>query len=123
MDILIVDNDREVRLAITDIILRHTPNPCDDRIYDFRNGRVGYEAINIGSCDLLIVDCGPETEGALELIRKVKNDENLKKVPVIAISDYPVDEERAMAVGANEFISKPFNGVDFVSKIKNLINT
>lgn len=125
MNIVIVENDKEIRIAITDIMLRHiVPDPCDDRIYGYRNGKIGYEGINIGSkCDLLIVDCSPETQDGLELIEKIKSDEKLREVPVIAISTYPIYEKRAMAVGANDFILKPFNIDEVLTKINRLLKT
>jgi DNA-binding response OmpR family regulator len=123
MIIIVVDNDKEVQMAITHIMLRHiVPDVCEDRIYCYRNGEIGYKATNIGSiCDLLIVDCGMETEGGLELIRKIKGNGKLKKIPILAISGFPTDEKEAREAGANDFILKPYDLDNFVSKIKTLL--
>lgn len=73
----------------------------------------GVEAIKLLSTtpiDLVITDIHmPEING-LELVRFIKSDQRLSRLPVIVISTEAAadDRERASAVGADDYLPKPF---------------
>ena len=123
MKILIVENDKSIIRSITDIMLSFFTEVSSHYFYGFQNGKNIYKIISVGAmCDLLVVDCGPKTIGGLDLIKKIKSDEKLSHIPIIAMSGYPIDEKKAMIAGANDFILKPFDLDELIKKINKLIN-
>ena len=73
----------------------------------------GIEAIKMLSTteiDLVLTDIHmPEING-LELVRFIKSDERLRNIPVIVISTEAADDDRtrALNLGANDYLPKPF---------------
>jgi two-component system chemotaxis response regulator CheY len=73
----------------------------------------GIEAIKLLSTtliDLVLTDIHmPEING-LELVRFIKSDELLRSIPVIVISTEAAedDRKRALALGADDYLPKPF---------------
>jgi signal transduction histidine kinase/DNA-binding response OmpR family regulator len=64
----------------------------------------------------------PKMDG-YELCKKIKTDDNLRQIPVIlltALSD-PKDVVRGLEVGADNFMTKPFNEQYLVSQIRYLL--
>jgi len=75
------------------------------------NGRQGLEKLRQESFDLLLLDIVmPEMDG-YAVLERVKSDENLRHIPVIMISS--LDElqsvVRCIAIGADDYLPKPFN--------------
>lgn len=63
----------------------------------------------------------PEMDG-YEALQKIKNDEKIKNIPVIAITAQAMtgDREKCLAAGADGYVSKPVN-VDELMAILNKI--
>jgi two-component system chemotaxis response regulator CheY len=88
----------------------------------------GIEAIKMlstSAIDLVLTDIHmPEING-LELVRFIKSDERLRSIPVIVISTEATDEDRkrAMSLGANDYLPKPFTAPQLQHTInKHLLN-
>ena len=61
--------------------------------------------------DLILLDVMMPGMDGYEVCRSLKNDENLRDIPVIFISalDRPEDESAGLKLGAADYIIKPFN--------------
>ena len=64
----------------------------------------------------------PEISG-IEITRWLKNDAELKKIPVIAVTAFAMkgDEERIRAGGCEGYLSKPISINEFLSTIKRFL--
>jgi CheY-like chemotaxis protein len=74
--------------------------------------------------DLVLMDIQlPEING-LELIKRFKENEQIAKVPIIVLSAHAMesDMEKALCLGAADYITKPINIEDFVSCIEQYLN-
>ncbi|WP_342362277.1 response regulator [Terrarubrum flagellatum] len=86
----------------------------------------GVEAVEIARSkkpDLILMDIQlPEVSG-LEVTRWLKADEELKKIPVIAITAFAMkgDEERIREGGCEAYLSKPISVVKFVEVVRNFL--
>ncbi|MBV8060060.1 MAG: response regulator [Alphaproteobacteria bacterium] len=70
--------------------------------------------------DLILMDIQlPEVSG-MEVTKWLKNDAELKHIPVIAITAFAMkgDEERIRASGCEGYISKPISVASFLSTVK-----
>lgn len=86
----------------------------------------GVEAVKLARSekpDLILMDIQlPEVSG-LEVTRWLKADEELKKIPVIAITAFAMkgDEERIREGGCEAYLSKPISVVKFVETVRNFL--
>jgi two-component system chemotaxis response regulator CheY len=86
----------------------------------------GIEAIKMLSTtqiDLVLTDIHmPEING-LELVRFIKSDQRLRSIPVIVISTEAAedDRQRALALGADDYLPKPFTALQLQHTINKLI--
>ena len=71
---------------------------------------------------LVILDLKMPKVNGFEVLKIIKNDENLKSVPIIVLtsSSRPEDIERAYKLGCNSFIVKPINFEDFVEAVQEI---
>jgi two-component system chemotaxis response regulator CheY len=86
----------------------------------------GFEALRLlprGEYDLLVTDINMPDINGLELIRFVRKSEKHADVPIIIISTQAsqADAERALKLGASEFLSKPFAPEQLLEAVSRLI--
>lgn len=70
--------------------------------------------------DLILLDINmPEMDG-FEVCKRLKNDEKTKEIPVIFLSalDDIATITNAFEVGGVDYISKPFNGLELIARVK-----
>ena len=69
---------------------------------------------------LIILDWNFATGSCRELFRRIRADEDFKKVPLLVISSEPVDEEVRVAIdeGSVELLSKPFSPDLLLKKVE-----
>jgi two-component system cell cycle response regulator DivK len=74
--------------------------------------------------DLVITDIQLPHVNGLELIRMLRADEELSRVPIMAVTAYSAigDEDRARHAGAQSYVSKPISVVKFVQQVDALLN-
>ncbi len=75
--------------------------------------------------DLILMDIQlPEVSG-IDVIKWIKEDESLRKIPVIAVTAFAMkgDEERIRDAGCEGYISKPISVGPFLESISQLIGT
>jgi two-component system cell cycle response regulator DivK len=88
--------------------------------------RNGLEALDLARQhrpNLILMDIQlPEVSG-LEVTKWLKEDDELHKIPVIAVTAFAMkgDEERIRAGGCEAYISKPISVAKFVETIKTYI--
>ncbi len=87
------------------------------------DGRQALAALQIKPYDLIISDWQmPEMEG-IDLLRKVRADDRLERIPFIMLTsdDSPENIEEANLMGVSAFISKPFRSDPLLEKIEELL--
>jgi two-component system cell cycle response regulator len=82
------------------------------------------EIINQQKIDLVLLDVSmPELSG-FEVCRKIKNDERHKNIPVILVTGETSIEDhlKGSQAGAEDFIEKPFDPTDLLTRVNMLLN-
>jgi len=80
------------------------------------------EILRTDAVDLIIMDMLLSGVNGTDLCSELKKDSSLARTPVIMISAHPNAKEICLQAGADEFISKPFDMQDILSKIDHLIH-
>ena len=70
--------------------------------------------------DLIVSDLVMPYRDGYEVLRAIRTDERLKNIPVLILSmrDHEEDIVRGFEQGADEYIVKPFNAREFVSRVR-----
>jgi len=107
------------RAGITNEILHF----CDGQeILDFLFGHAGVSHMQPGKSYILLLDiCMPKVDG-IEVLRQIKSDPELKKLPVIIITttDDPDEIDRCHKLGCNNYLTKPVDYEEFVRAVRQL---
>ena len=113
--ILLVD-DNLIQLSIVEILLRKN--------YEVATAKSGKEALDNllqGLVpDLIVLDILMPNMDGWEAYGRIRAISLLHNVPIVFLSAVNEKEEinRAFEMGAADFITKPFNGKDFLERIK-----
>lgn len=69
--------------------------------------------------DVVITDIVMPFVDGFELITRIRADERWRRVPVIVLSAHSADQEiiRALHLGANDYVTKPFNAGVLLARI------
>jgi two-component system cell cycle response regulator DivK len=88
-----------------------------------RNGREALALAREHCPDLILMDIQlPEVSG-LEVTKWFKEDDQLKKIPVVAVTAFAMkgDEERIRAGGCEAYISKPISVAMFLDTVRQFV--
>jgi two-component system chemotaxis response regulator CheY len=73
--------------------------------------------------DIILTDINMPIMDGLKLVKRVRSDEALKNIPIIIITTEGAEEDRqrALALGANAYITKPIQAPQVIAKVKELL--
>jgi len=97
------------------------------RGYEILQTRDGMEALKMARAekpDLILMDIQlPEVSG-LEVTKWLKEDDNLKSIPVIAVTAFAMkgDEEKIREGGCEAYIAKPISVSSFLATVEKFLN-
>ncbi|GAM08182.1 hypothetical protein OR1_00453 [Geobacter sp. OR-1] len=79
------------------------------RIVEANDGVDGLKKLSSENFDLIFTDINMPVMDGLKLVSLVRNDPNNKNIPIVIITTEGAqeDRERALALGANDYITKP----------------
>jgi len=90
-----------------------------------RDGKEGLEKIRRNKPDLILLDIVMSKMGGFEVMETLRKDEELKKIPIIIISNsgQPVELDRAKELGVVDWLIKTdFDPQEVVDKVKKQFN-
>jgi two-component system cell cycle response regulator DivK len=87
------------------------------------DSRLALDSARAFGPDLVITDIQLPHVSGLELIRMLRDDGQLKSVPIMAVTAYAAsgDEERIRSAGAQAYVSKPISVAKFVAQVDELL--
>jgi CheY-like chemotaxis protein len=89
---------------------------------DYLYRREQFSGIPEGYPAVIMLDLKMPRLDGIEVLRQIKADENLSKVPVVILtsSRESQDLETCYSLGVNAYVVKPVNFLDFVSAVKEI---
>lgn len=95
-------------------------------VITFGDGDSAMEQFSAVVPDVVLADVNMPGMSGYDICQKIKENEATKQTPVILLvgSFEPFDEEKAMQVGADDYLTKPFQSIrQLVSKVNELLTT
>ncbi len=94
------------------------------QIVEANDGVDGLKKLSAEKFDLILTDINMPIMDGLKLVSMVRNDPNYKTTPIIVITTEGAteDRERALALGANEYITKPIQTMKILETVKKLMS-
>jgi DNA-binding response OmpR family regulator len=119
--ILIVDDDPKQLKILTGNLIQYNPGY---RLIIATNGKSALEIAIKNKPDLILMDWEMPLMNGLEAIRQLKATEETCSIPVIMVTGTHSETEKlkeAMDAGAIDFVNKPYNAVELISRIRTQI--
>jgi len=88
------------------------------------NGEEALKAIKEDKPDLILLDIMMPVMGGYEVLRRLKEDENLKSVPVIMLTARAQEKDvvKGIDMGAEDYITKPFHPAELLARVKRILD-
>ena len=118
--IILVVEDNELNLQLfSDLLEAH-----DYKILKTRNGMEALKIAKNYNPDLILMDMQQPTVSGLEVTKLMKENENLKYIPVIALTAFAMkgDEEKIREGGFETYITKPISISSFLETVKKYLD-
>lgn len=124
-----MDSDRKPRILIADDnevninLLQAQLSTQNYEIETARDGQEALDALSRSMPDLILLDIMMPKVDGYEVCRRVKDDLRSTFVPIImltALSDMS-DKIKALEMGADDFLTKPFNQLELRTRVKSLL--
>ncbi|MCZ6781745.1 MAG: response regulator [Proteobacteria bacterium] len=92
-------------------------------IVEAADGMDGLRKVTSDHFDLALIDINMPVMDGLKLIRLIRGDESLKQMPICVITTEGAtdDRQRALTLGANEYLTKPIQANRVLSIAKGLL--
>jgi DNA-binding response OmpR family regulator len=116
--ILVVDDEPPLRELV--VVTLGDAFVCDE----VDNGDEALARLNAGHYDLVMLDVMMPGTSGTDVLRKMREDEELRDVPVIVMSAWqsPQDVASALEAGADRFLAKPFRIDELGSMVRGLVS-
>jgi two-component system chemotaxis response regulator CheY len=117
--ILIVDDSRTMRQLLVFALKRI--KGVD--LVEVQDGMDGLRKVTGEHFDLVLVDVNMPVMDGLKLIRLIRAEESLKGIPIVVIitEGAKEDRERALSLGADEYLTKPIQASRVLSVAKSML--
>jgi two-component system chemotaxis response regulator CheY len=119
--ILIVEDSPTMRQLLAFALKRLK----DVDIVEAQDGMDGLRKVSSDHFDLALIDINMPVMDGLKLISLIRGDESLRQMPIIVITTEGAreDRERAIALGANEYLTKPIQANRVLRIAQSLLKT
>lgn len=117
MKILIIEDEQQIIDALTLVFKVGWPSM---EVVSTKRGNKGIDFVETEDPDIVILDLGlPDIDG-YDVIRQIRFFSSIP-IMVLTVKHEEQDVVRALELGANDFISKPYRQLELLSRLRNLI--
>lgn len=94
------------------------------QIIEASDGVDGLKKLSSNEVDMILTDINMPIMDGLKLVNLVRSNEKFKDIPIVIITTEGAqeDRERAIALGANAYITKPIQSTALLSIVTELLN-
>lgn len=116
--VLLAEDDRDLR-----VMLERMLGTFAD-VQSFEDGMAAYQALKDGARpDVIVTDMMMPRLDGLGLMRRVKADADLARIPIIVLTakGSPKDVIAGINSGARHYLTKPFKSDELIDKVKKVL--
>lgn len=114
-NILVVDDDKEIVKAIEIYLGKENYN-----IYKAYDGEEALRQIKANNIHLVILDIMMPNKDGIETLEEIRKEKNIPVIMLSAKSE-DIDKINGLNVGADDYVTKPFNPVELIARVNALI--
>ena len=118
--LLVVDDDDLIAEMVCDLLISagHGAGHC-------RDGREALDLMRIRPPHLLVLDCNMPNMSGIEVLRRMRMDPKLFKIPVLMLTarSGANDEHIARFDGVHDYVVKPFLAENLMQRVEALISS
>jgi two-component system, cell cycle response regulator DivK len=113
--ILVVEDQPDNRRILRDML-----SNAGYELVEAESGEEALTAVEAQRPDLILMDIQLPVMDGYEATRRIRSNPELKSIPIIAVTSYALagDEAKAMAVGCNAYVTKPFSPRALLAKVQ-----
>ncbi|NNF00155.1 MAG: response regulator [Pyrinomonadaceae bacterium] len=118
LSVFLVEDDK-----IISNIVRHLMKKQGYEIHQAKDGKKAIEMIDeLPPPNLAILDIMLPYVDGFELIKRIRESENWKDVPILMLTSKSQEEDiaRAFTAGANDYVAKPFQSKELLARVDRL---
>lgn len=116
MKILIVEDEKDLQDIIAEGLRLdgYAVDTCD-------NGEQALELCFVENYDLIILDLNLPIIDGMDVIKSIRNNNNTLKILILSARNDVLDKVKGLDLGANDYMTKPFEFVELEARIRNLL--
>jgi two-component system, cell cycle response regulator DivK len=116
--ILVVEDQEDNRRIIRDLL-----TSAGYALIEATDGEAGVRLAEAERPDLILMDIQLPLLDGHEATRRIKQDPDLRHIPVIVVTSYALsgDDAKAMAAGCDAYVAKPFSPRQLLATIRQFL--
>ena len=113
--ILVVEDQEDNRQILRDLL-----GSAGYELVEAENGEEALKALARQRPDLILMDIQLPILDGYETTRRIRSNQDLKSIPIIAVTSYALagDDAKAMAAGCNGYVTKPYSPRQLLAKVR-----
>ncbi|WP_151703496.1 response regulator transcription factor [Nitrincola alkalilacustris] len=117
--VLVVDDEPNILLSLEFLM-----EQAGFDVFTADDGETALEVIDRERPDLVLLDISLPGISGFDVLEKIRSSDDFKKLQVIMLTAHgrEVEREKGLALGADDYITKPFSTQALVNKVRNLLN-
>ena len=117
--ILVVEDNEQNRILMRQILTYH-----GYEMLEATDGLTGLEMARAHMPALILLDIQMPVMNGFMVIRELRNDVELRKIKVIAVTSFAMkgDREKALQAGFDEYVTKPIDTRKFPELVKQVLS-
>lgn len=116
--VLVVDDEPNIVLSLEFLM-----EQAGFEVVTAEDGEEALEQVRAASPDLLLLDISLPGMSGFDVLERLRSQDATAQLPIIMLTAHgrDVEREKGMALGADDYITKPFSTQSLVEKVKALL--